>query len=282
MSANQPEQPLPIEIAQHYEKTVLEREIQSALEKAGKSWSQITLEDLAALDELHIGGKAATRALANQSNLSPGSLVLDIGSGLGGPARTLATEVGYTVVGLDITESFCRLSRKLTNAVALPESTNFVCGNGLELPFAEETFDGIWSQHCSMNISNKAQLYSEYHRVLNHGGHLLIHDVIFGDDRLPLFYPVPWAHDPSLSFLVTEATMRSQLEEAGFSEVLYRNISDNALAWFDQQKDNSSKRKRSIFNQKMVYGDNLLSMVKNMKTNLLEGRMRVIEVILSR
>lgn len=257
-------------------------EIQSALDKEGKSWSQITLEDLAALDELHIGGKAATRALANRSNLSPGSLILDIGSGLGGPARTLATEVGHTVVGLDIIESFCRLSRKLTDAVDLPESINFVCGNGLELPFAEETFDGIWSQHCSMNISNKGQLYSEYHRVLSHGGHLLIHDVIFGDDRLPLFFPVPWAHDPSLSFLVTEATMRSQLKEAGFSEVLYQDISEDALAWFDQQRDAGGKRKQSIFNQKMVYGNNLLSMVKNMRKNLLEGRMRVIEVILSR
>lgn len=268
-------------INQHYSKKSLESDIRSALNRAGKDISQLTLRDLASLDELHIGGKAATRALASKAGIPSGSLVMDVGSGLGGPARTLATEFDFSVIGLDITESFCRMAHILTRGVKMADRVAFLSGDALQMPFKPEMFDGLWSQHCSMNIPNKKQLYAEYHRVLKKGGRLLIHDVVAGS-QAPICFPVPWAHDQSLSFLVTESDMRSQLTSAGFSEIFQQDISQDALDWFAQQKTNRSREEQPILNQKMVYGENLPAMVHNMKKNLKEDRIRVIEYILNR
>ncbi len=281
MVDNQKTQPSVKSISQHYDKNGLETNILSALNKVGKEMSQLTLTDLAALDELHIGGKSATRALASKSGLNTGSLVMDVGSGLGGPARTIASEFGYQVIGLDITEAFCRMARLLTKSVKIAETVDFLNGDALQMPFKQKVFDGIWSQHCSMNIPDKDRLYSEYHRILKRGGRLLIHDVVAGSQS-PVFYPVPWAHDQSLSFLVSETDLKNQVTKAGFSELFWQDISQNALDWFEKQKTNRVKEKQPVFNQKMVYGENLLSMVRNIIKNLQEDRIRVIECILCR
>ena len=262
MTSEQQIQPSIKSINQHYDKDSLETDILSALNKAGKEMSELTITDLASLDELHIGGKSATQALASKAELTAGSLVMDVGSGLGGPARTIATEFDLNVIGLDITESFCRVARLLTKSVSLTETVNFLNGDALQMPFKQGVFDGIWSQHCSMNIPDKTRLYSEYHRVLKKGGRLLIHDVIAGSQG-PISYPVPWAHDQSLSFLVPESEMKNQINRAGFSEIFWQDISQNALDWFEKQKVNRSKENQPILNQKIVYGDNLLGSVKN-------------------
>ncbi len=281
MADKQYQQPSVDSISRHYDKGDIESEIRNAVDRAGKEFSQVTRSDLSAFDELHIGGKSATMALARNSNLSSGSLILDVGSGLGGPARTLAAEFGCIVVGIDITEGFCKLSHLLTSHLQMSSSTGFLCGDALKMPFKSGSFDGIWSQHCSMNIQDKKQLYSEYHRVLKKGGSLLVHDVVSGD-RSPICYPLPWAHDPSLSFVVSESDMEAQLATAGFTEAHRKDITHDALAWFKQQKANRTDQKKTLFNQKMVYGDNLLTMVRNMVRNLKETRMRIVEVILQR
>lgn len=275
------EQPSAENISRHYDRQDIESAIRNALERAGKDITQLTRSDLSGLDELHIGGKSATLALAKNSQLPAGGVVLDVGSGLGGPARTLAAEFGHNVIGLDITEGFCRLSRKLTSAVDMSAEVGFACGDALELPFKSDSFDGIWSQHCSMNIPDKKRLYSEYLRVLKKGGYLMVHDVVEGGGDT-IRYPVPWASDPALSFLVSESETLSLLSAAGFTEVYMQEITEDALAWFEQQKNSPADRKKAIFNQKMVYGDDLLTMVRNMVINLKEGRMRILEAILIR
>ncbi len=281
MASEQQIQPSIKIINQHYDKDSLETNIHSALSKAGKEMSELTMTDLASLDELHIGGKSATQALASKAGLPAGSLVMDVGSGLGGPARTIATEFKLNVIGLDITEAFCRVARLLTKSVSISGTANFLNGDALRMPFKQGIFDGIWSQHCSMNIPDKARLYSEYHRVLKKGGRLLIHDVIAGSQS-PISYPVPWAPDQTLSFLVSESEMKNQINSAGFSEIFWQDISQNALDWFEKQKANRSKDNQPILNQKMVYGDNLLTMVRNMKKNIQEDRIRIVEYILGR
>lgn len=281
MEDKQAQQPSIESINKHYDRCDIEAEIRNAVDRAGLAFSQITRSDLSAFDELHIGGKSATMALAQHLKLPAGSLVLDVGSGLGGPARTLAAEFGYTVVGIDLTERFCRLSRLLTSHLSMSSSTGFFCGNALNMPFKTGCFDGIWSQHCSMNIPDKEGLYAEYHRVLKKGGTLLIHDVVAGEES-PIYYPMPWAHDQSISFLTSDTEMETRLSGAGFTEIHKRDISNDALAWFEQQKTNKADRNKSVFNQKMVYGDNLLTMVRNMVRNLKETRIRIVEVILQR
>ena len=281
MANKQQIQPSIKSINQHYDKNSLETNILSALSKAGKKMSQLTLADLASFDELHIGGKLATRALANKAGLHAGSLVMDVGSGLGGPARTIATEFDLNGICLDITEAFCRMAQLLTKSVKMAETVDFLNGDALQMPFKPEVFDAIWSQHCSMNIPDKDRLYSEYHRILKKGGRLLIHDVVAGSQS-PICFPVPWAHDQSLSFLVSESDLRNQVKRVGFSEVFWQDISQNALDWFEMQKAKNVRENQPILNQKIVYGENLLAMVRNIKKNIQEDRIRVVEYILYR
>lgn len=269
------------EINRHYTQTDIESEIEKALGQSSLSLTAVTPSDLAALDELHIGGRTATLSLGRQAKLPNGSLVLDVGCGLGGPVRTLAAEFEYRVIGIDITERFCHLSRYFSNRVTPDMEIQFLCGDALRLPFYPAVFDAIWSQHCSMNISDKPGLFAEYHRVLKTGAQLLVHDVVAGS-RSPILFPVPWASDQSLSFLDSESDLRTRLSTAGFTAIHWQDISSQALEWFALQRSRKTDRKQSLFNQKMVYGETLLTMVRNMIQNLEEDRMRVLEAILSR
>ena len=128
------------------------------------------MEGLAPLDQLHIRGKEATLDLARLAELTPGMLVLDVGGGIGGPARTLANEFGCVVTVLDLTEEFCRVGEMLTARTGLSDRVTFRPGNALDMPFPSSSFDRVWVQHSSMNIAAKERLFAEIHRVLRPGG----------------------------------------------------------------------------------------------------------------
>jgi len=109
--------------------------------------------DLAALDQFHVGGLAATQELARLFSPSRGSCVLDIGSGLGGPSRYLAANYGCRVIGIDITEEYCRIASVLAARMGLEDRVEYRHGDARVLLFPDETFDGAWTQqrideHC--------------------------------------------------------------------------------------------------------------------------------------
>ncbi len=97
----------------------------------------LTLDDLSRFDQLHSGGRDATRVLANLAGLKPGMKVLDIGSGMGGPARTLAADFGCKVTGLDITDAFVMAAQMLTERVGLSDRVSFRVGNALDLDYED-------------------------------------------------------------------------------------------------------------------------------------------------
>lgn len=171
-----------------------------------------TVEDLASYDQYHTGGLPATVRLAAKLRLTPDSRVLDIGSGLGGPARYIAATYGCRVHGIDLSESFVAAALMLTERTGLGERVEFAVGNALDLPFEDERFDAVIMQHVAMNIEDRPALYKEIQRVLSSGGRFLTYDVV-SQSGLPLF-PVPWASDPSMSFLFTEAQTATALEAA--------------------------------------------------------------------
>jgi ubiquinone/menaquinone biosynthesis C-methylase UbiE len=121
-------------INKHYGQSVLSVKILTALREAGKDIDALTREDLSSFDEYHGGGLAATRELAQIAELHEGLQVLDVGSGIGGPARTLAAEFGCRVTGLDLTEEFCRTAVVLTNLLHLSDLVTFRQGNALDMP----------------------------------------------------------------------------------------------------------------------------------------------------
>jgi SAM-dependent methyltransferase len=182
---------------------------------AGKNLDALTIDDLAPMDQFHAGGKGATLRLARLAGLSAGMRVLDVGGGLGGPARTLAVECGCHVTVVDLTESYVRAATMLTARLGLSNRITHHSGNALELPVDDGAFDVVWTQNSGMNIAAKEQLYAGLHRVLRPGGLLALQEPMAGPVQ-PLIFPVMWARDATTSFLRTPMEMRALIETAGF------------------------------------------------------------------
>jgi len=193
----------------------LERALLGALSAAGKNIDALTIDDLAPSDQFHSGGKAATVRLARLVDARPGQRVLDVGGGLGGPARTLATEFGCHVTVVDLTESYVRAGRALTARLGLAERVAHRAGDALALGMEGAPFDVVWAQNSGMNIADKARLYAGFARVLRPGGLLALQEPMAGPVQPPIF-PVMWARDATASFLRSPAEMRATLEAAGF------------------------------------------------------------------
>lgn len=215
----------------HYGGDRLAERILQAAAKAGIE--TITPEALAPADEFHTRGIEATRELATLVQLKPSDRVLDVGSGLGGPARVIASEFGCTVVGVDITPEFVRSAEVLTERCGLSDRVSFRLGDALDLPFVENEFDVVWTQHAVMNIQQRGTLYWDIHRVLRSGGRFAFYDILRkGEGQLP--FPLPWAPDPSFSFLLDSEETRSELQNAGFIERTWRDRTEDVKQWLAQ------------------------------------------------
>ncbi len=173
-----------------------------------------TVDGLATLDQFHTGGLPATIRLAGKLPLTAASHVLDVGSGLGGPARYIAATYGCRVNGVDLSEPFVETATMLTERMGLSGRVVFTVGSALALPFEDDRFDTVMMQHVAMNIEDRPALYGEIHRVLTRGGRFMTYDVV-SQGGAPAF-PVPWAQESSMSFLYSEEQTRAALDAAGF------------------------------------------------------------------
>ena len=180
----------------------------------------MTVDDLAPVDNYHWHRLAGTLALARAAAISAADNVLDVGGGIGGPARQLAHRYGCRVTVLDLTAEYCAVGETLTAWTNLADQVSFVCGNALAMPFPDGNFDVVWTQHASMNIADKPGLYGEMARVVRVGGRLAFFDVLAGPNQ-PIHFPVPWASDPSFNFLLSPEETRSLIAEAGFREIAW-------------------------------------------------------------
>src|SRR5499433_3688960 len=207
-------------VADHYKKRALGDVILAALKAAGKDIEHLTPDDLAPVDEFHSGGRNATVRLAQLARINGSDRVLDVGCGIGGPSRYIASKFGCQVTGLDFTAEFVALAAMLAQRTRLAGKVAYRQGDALDLPFADASFDIVWSQNAAMNIADRDRLYSEMHRVLKPGGRLALQEVATGEGGEP-HYPVPWAREPSISFLLSAEASRGKLEAAGFRVVTW-------------------------------------------------------------
>ncbi len=217
-------------IARHYAHGALEQAIFSALLASGKDLSALTGDDLAPVDEFHIGGRQATMDLAAQAGFAPGSRLLDIGCGLGGASRFFAREMGCRVTGVDLSEDYIRVARELAARVGSGDAVSYHAGSALALPCESGTFDGAYMLHVGMNVADKQKAFSEVRRALKPGGIFAIYDVMGEVEALA--FPVPWASGPETSFVASAATYRRLLSEASFVVEKERNRAQFALDFF--------------------------------------------------
>lgn len=200
---------------EYWGRECLERTILDAVAATGKNVDALTIDDLAPADQFHGGGKSATLRLARLVQPRRGMRVLDVGGGLGGPARTLAVEFGCHVTVVDLTESYVRAGRGLTARLGLSDRVTHRAGNALALDMGAEAFDLLWTQNSGMNIADKEGLYAGFAHVLSRGAMLAIQEPMAGPVQPPIF-PVMWARDASMSFLRTPEELRAVMETAGF------------------------------------------------------------------
>ena len=205
-------------VSDHYTRGDLAAIVESALRGRGIDAAHVTVEQLAPLDHFHSFGIAGSQELARIAGITAADRVLDVGGGIGGPARMLASQIGCHVTVLDLTPEFCQVGEMLTAWTHLSDRVSFVCGSALDMPFAGASFDAAWTVHAAMNIENKSRLYAEIHRVLRPGGRFALFDVTAGPNP-PVLYPAPWADTPATSFLLPPDQMRALVAAAGFREL---------------------------------------------------------------
>jgi len=260
-------------ISAYWGRENLGQTILEALAGAGKDLDALTVDDLALTDHFHSGGKPATVRLAHLAGLSPGMRVLDVGGGLGGPARTLAAEFGCRVTVIDVTESYVRAATMLTERMRLADRVTHRVADALDLPFDTAAFDVVWTQNSGMNIRDKERLYAGLARVLRAGGLLATQEPMAGPVQPPIF-PVMWAREPSQSFLRAPVEVRAVIERAGFRMRAWDDITMEAA------RPGAVVPPHAV--QRLIMGDTLDAIVQAGDRNREESRLVTIQAVFER
>jgi ubiquinone/menaquinone biosynthesis C-methylase UbiE len=264
-------------VAGHYTRGRLEETILQALTRAGSDPDQLKAMDLAMVDEFHLGGLEATKELGAQMELQPGLRVLDVGSGIGGPARYFAAEHQCKVTGIDLTEEFVQVARALTRRTKLDHLVEFVQANALHLGFQAGTFDRAYMIHVGMNIADKAGLFREVRRVLKHGGMFAIFDILrVGDGEIA--YPVPWALSEETSFVTHVKSYRDTLEGVGFRVEHERDRRVFGIEFTERAIERAAQSGQPTLSLHLLMGELAPVMIKNVLTMMKQGVLGPVEL----
>lgn len=267
------------DVSKHYTHGNLVAAIRSGLGALGKTVNSVTVDDLAPVDEFHIGGRQASEDFLSQLNLTPENHVLDVGCGLGGAARFVASRYGCQVTGIDLTPEYVETAKVVCGWVGLDSRISLHQGSALAMPFADRVFDRAYMLHVGMNVDDKARLCSEVSRVLRPNALFGIYDVMrTGDGELT--YPVPWATTSASSAVAKPAQYREALERAGFDVIAERNRHDFALAFFDRLRARAAAAgDPPPLGLHILMGRNTPDKVQNMIENVSSGRLAPVELI---
>ncbi|TGQ81431.1 class I SAM-dependent methyltransferase [Mesorhizobium sp. M8A.F.Ca.ET.207.01.1.1] len=261
-------------VRDHYRATGLTERLKTVLAALGPADQLLTPQQLGTLDQFHTRGLAATAELAQLAGVAADMSVLDVGSGIGGPARFLAATYGCRVTGVDLSEPFVEAARYLTERTGQSGQLSFQTANALELPFDDGRFDIVLLQHVAMNISNRARLYHETRRVLKSGGRFATFDVALGKGEP--HYPLPWARMPATSFLLTADATRAAIEAAGFRVLAWQDDTEAARAWFAQLRASGPPPSPNLG---VVMGPDFAELTTNLGRNLMQGRLGILTAV---
>ena len=267
-------------VERHYGFGGLLATITGALREAGHEPPNVSVEELAPVDSFHLRGRESTTELVQLAELEPGRNVVDVGCGIGGTSRYLASAFGCTVTGVDLTPEFCEVARELSRWTGLDELTTFHCASALDLPLPDAGFDVAWTEHVQMNISDKEGLYREVARVVRPAGLLVFHDIFQGPGG-EAHFPVPWAGEASLSHLVSPAEARAVLESVGFSVRVWRDLTEVSSSWIRDRIAQAADGPPTV-GVHLLMGAAAGAKFANVARNLEERRIEVVQAVLER
>lgn len=265
-------------IADHWGTGDVYGRIIAAMGAAGISPDTVTLEQMAPMDHFHARGYPATIELADALPVQAEHHIVDIGCGLGGPARYMAERFGCRVSGVDITEPFVDAANKLTALLSMKGKVMATQGDGQHLPYADAVFDGGYTQHVTMNVADRARFFGEAFRVLKPGAYFALTEHGLGPTGDP-HYPAPWSEDGSGAYLVTPADTVAFLEQAGFVDIAVTDTGEKYLAGYKRAMDLAARGALPPFGIHVLMGQTAPDKTRNAARNIEEGRTHPIQVI---
>jgi sarcosine/dimethylglycine N-methyltransferase len=265
-------------VARHYGNPGIAERALAALRAANGASAPITPEALAPIDHFHGRGVLATDELAKRLGPQPDERILDIGSGIGGPARWIAAKYRVRVTGVDLTPEFCEAARALNAACGLADRVTIIDGSALDLPVPDAAFDRAYSQNVIMNIADKPRFYREAFRALRPGGVLALSNVCAGPAGPP-YFPLPWATTPATSFLATPEQTEADLRAAGFAIVGFRDTSDELREVQLRELERLEREGMPALGIHLILGERIREMRLNSVKSSIDDRTRTIEAL---
>ena len=263
-----------VSLEAHYSAGDIESRILAGIRAAGLNPEQrLSPEELGALDHFHTGGFRASLELLERVQIRAEDHVLDIGAGLAGPARMLASLRGCRVECLELSPDYCAGAVLLNRLTGLDDRIKVHNGSALDLPFPDNSFDVVWMQNVGMNIADKQRLYAEIYRVLKPGGRFAFQEMAAGKAATS-YFPLPWATDPADSSLISAAGMHLALVKSGFIAEFFEDASGTILNGpsLSGTLDGTGQTQLSL----SVFVENLAQKAENARRSLQEGQIRFV------
>jgi SAM-dependent methyltransferase len=259
-------------VQDHYTHGKLLESILAFLQARGVDPQHPSCEDLFACDQMHGRGIVATREHFERAGITAGMHILDVGCAIGGSSRYIATACDCRVTGIDLTEEYVEVARELTRRCGLQEKIEYFHADALDMPFENATFDHAWCHNVTMNIEDKAGLVREIARVLKPGGRFSCSEITLGTGGEP-YYPLPWASDPSSSFLVTTDEMRRILESGGFRIVARIDLTEPNMVFRREMRERAKRGEAPLIVNPMSFkhGEGFLERGQNINKSAEQG-----------
>ncbi len=265
-------------ISDHWAKGDVFAKILEAMQSVGIDPETVTIEQLSPVDHFHARGFPATVELADTLPIEAGQHLIDIGCGIGGPARYFAQRFGCKVDGLDITEPFVNAGNQLSQLVGMQEQVKIVQGDGQKLPYADERFDGGYAQHVTMNVPDRAAFFNEACRVLKPGAFFALTEHGLGEVGEP-YHPVPWSEDGNGAYLMRPTETVAMLESAGFADIAVTDSGEKYLQGYLKAMELADKGEVPIFGVHILLGKLAPQIVRNAARNIEERRTQPVQIV---